>query len=234
MARHLIAALSALALAPQIAGAFEITGANIGLNYSTFAEHGMRDTNKASLNGSLEAGFGPNFSIQTDIGAHQFGILDDSGQNFALHGIYHMSNGASVGAFAGRDWLAGQNLDLWGLEARNTFGMFDVEGNLTFIDGDNGRGNAVGLRSDYAFSNQLSLGGRFDYVDDGSETLTRVGALADFVPQDGMVISGEVGAADLPDDNVEPYVGLGLKMTFGGNRGTTFGSRGLQDILPGY
>jgi hypothetical protein len=234
MAKHLIAALSALAFVPQLAGAFEITGASIGLNYSTFAEDGMRDTNKASLGGSLEAAITPSFSIQTDIASHHFGFLDDSGQSFAAHGIYHMSNGAAIGGFAGRDWMAGNNIDLWGVEARNSFGMIDVEGNLTFLDSDSGRGNSVGLRGDYALSDQFSFGGRFDYVDDGSETLTRVGAIADFAPQNGMVLTGEIGAADLPNDNVEPYVGLGVKMTFGGNRGTTFGSRGLQDLLPGY
>lgn len=228
MRKFLIAALGA-ALLPTVAGA-EITGAEVGGEYSTLADGKARDVNKSTLGGSMEFGFGQ-FGAQVDLKQRYYGLADWDGTTFGLHGIYHMG-ASSVGLFVGKDWIHHDRVENYGLEFGSQLGLIDYQASLGWLDGKHDSGYALTLDGNYALNDQLSIGGKFATT--GMEDdLTRLGATASYEMTPGLIGNAELGVASLKDSDNEVFLTLGLKAVFGSGQGVTFGTRGLQEILPG-
>lgn len=233
MQKLLLLSIGAALALPQAGLATEVTGAEIGLSYSTLADSKARDVNKTTLGGAVELGFGPQFSVQGDIATRYLDGIDESGKNATAHAIYHLPGDMAVGAFIGKDWLAGQSVEYTGLEAAGTMGAIDYEAAFTHMDSEGTHGNQLGLQANYALNPQLGLGGRFDTLHSEGDNMSRLSATAGYRINPGTMLTGELGFVDGDGMDAESFVGIGLKATFGATGGVTFGGRGLQEFIPG-
>lgn len=234
MKRALALALCATTLIPAAAQA-EITNAEVGFDYSTFADGRANDMHKATLGGALEFAISPQFSVQANLAQRYYGLADWDGTTFALHGIWHISDAAAIGGFVGKDWLddGNNNAEFYGLEYKGNTGLITYEAYGTYADGEHDDGYGLGLRGAYAMNDRLSLGARFETMN-ADANLTRLGATAQYEFLPGLQANGELGLADPEDSDKEVFLSLGLKATFGAGQGVTFSGRGVQEILPGY
>lgn len=222
------------ALAPVAALAEgSVTGAELGFNYSSFAEADARDTNKATLSGSLEYAFTNTFAMQADVAQNFYGLSNWNGSVVTLHTLAHLGESFALGGYFGHEWIDGNHVEHYGLEAKQTFGVISVEGELGKIVDGNSDATSMGLSGSYALTDQLSLGGGLRNVDDSGDDYSRVDATAAYTMASGLQLNGGLGIVDKEGDDAETTFGFGVKKTFGGSDGTTFGSRGLQSLLPG-
>lgn len=232
MQKMLLAALGVAFLAPVAASA-EVTGASIGFDYSTFAKSGDWNRHKATLGGSLEYAITPNFSIQGDIAQRYYGVASWQGTTGTAHAIYHMMDGTAVGGYYGHDWMKGKDVNYYGVEASKQIDRVTYEGYLGYIGNNSAlSGMNIGLSGKYAVTEKFDLGASFAAVDNDQD-FTRLGATAGYKFDQGFMVTGELGIEDQARQDKEAYIGIGLKATFGGNNGTTFGGRGIQDLWPG-
>lgn len=229
-------ALGALSLTALPALA-EVSGAELSLGYSGLADGGARDVNKMTLGAGLEFSLAPQVSIQGDLAKTWYGILDGSGESYAVHGIYHLPSGFALGGFAGHDSVSDEGVDFYGLEAGGIFGMMDVEGALSWFDGNGSDGFGVSVKGDYALSDRFAVGGKFATISADDGDAWRVSGTGAYQILPGLQAEGELGLYDGDGMNTETFVGFGVRATFGGDAitrsGTTFGKRGLHDFLPG-
>ena len=228
MQKAIVLALGAMLL-PAVAGA-EITGAEIGGEYSTLADGKARDVNKSTLGGAMEFGFGQ-FGAQIDLKHRYYGLADWDGTTFGLHGIYHLNSG-SIGVFVGKDWIHHDRVENYGLEYASSIGALNYDASYAWLDGRKDDGYAITFDGSVPMNDRLSLGGKFATVQADSD-LTRLGATANYEITPGLMGNAELGVASLEDSDNEVFLTLGLKAVFGANQGVTFGTRGLQEILPG-
>ncbi|SDW20266.1 porin [Litoreibacter albidus] len=232
-----IHALAALALCATIqpAAAFELTGGSVDLGYSAFADD--TDFSKLSLQGSVEAAFTRNFGAQLDLSYHDFNFVNDSGSNMTLHALYHVNEVASLGLFYGRDSDGSTDIDFYGIEGGYEFNNFDAEMYLATGEEAGISGNMFGLEGRYAINEKTGLGGSIDRVNfDGGVDATRIGVKVDHDLTETFNLNAEVGTARLSVPGLsgtETFVGIGAQFKFGAERGTTFGKRGLLDLIPG-
>ena len=94
MQKKLLLALCAAGLLPQT-GMAEVTGAEVGFHYSTFADADANDMNKATLGGALEYAFAPQFTAQADLSQRYYGLTNWDGTTFTLHGSYDAAKSAA-------------------------------------------------------------------------------------------------------------------------------------------
>ncbi|MCU9846572.1 hypothetical protein OEZ60_00945 [Defluviimonas sp. WL0024] len=224
---------STLAFTPAMA--VEVTGGDLAFSYSTFTDD--TDVSKLAVTGAVEIGFTPNFGVQFDAGAHAFNLIDETGTNLTLHGIYHANDQVSFGGFYGNDRLFGDNQDFYGLEAGFDLGAANAEAYLAHADDAGFHVNITGLSGSYGFDHGFTLGGSLQHANfDGGLDVTRFGATGSYAVSPTFDVYAELGtvkAGAFGFSNSEPYVGIGAAMTFGAERGATFGRRGLFELLPG-
>lgn len=233
MQKRVLVAVLAAAFAPLGAMA-EVTGASVGFDYTGLAENGMSGYNKSELGGSMEYSFGPALSMQGDMAMRVLNGTDVDSQGLTLHTIVRPGSETALGFFAGKDWVEGKGIEFYGLEGAGQFGAISYEAALTHVDGHNSDANGLSLRGGYAMSDRFDLGGRFDGYRASGETLSRYAATAGLAISPGLEMTGELGRFDAAGRDTETYIGLGVKATFGGNGGTTFGKRGFMDFAPAY
>jgi len=226
-----VAAISA-AIFAQSALAGEVTGGAIGLDYSAFSEDSAGTVDKQTLWGSVEYGFARDFSVQGDLAFAKFGATDLDASNVTLHGIYHLDDATSFGAFIGRDKLESEGLTFYGVEAGREFGTFDGEAYLGYAEDEGDSGTLFGLSGMYNATESFGFGMDYDRLDVEGSDITTV-ALTTEYRMDRLVLSAEIGQADLDGFGSESYFGLGARMTFGADRGTTFNRRGVVNFIPG-
>ena len=233
MARFIAPALAAVLAVPAIfsaAHAAEVVGAEAGLEFSTFT-HDLDDLNKLTARGSLEIGLTQEFSVQGDFALSQMGFIDDMTEAAGLHAIYNLPT-LSLGAFAGKDWIDGENSHNYGIEAATGDGQITGQGYIGKIYDSRYEGTIFGARADFAAMPDLTVGARYDNIhvddDDGYRlSLTTGYTMGDFR------LTGEIGRADTHNEGAETFLSVGAKMSFGGRSGTTFDQRGVLSILPG-
>lgn len=232
MQKLLLVALCATTFMPHVASA-EVTGAEVGLHYSGLVASGKRDINKSTLGGALEYAVSPQFSVQGDLAQRYYGAGSWKGNTGTAHAIYHADNGMALGAFLGRDWIRGKDSNIYGVEGVQSFGDVRVEGFGGYISGaEENKGATYGLSAAYALNEAWDVGGKFAMVDNDAD-IKRLSATATYAFPAGYSIDAEVGYSDQANEKKEAFVGLGLRATFGGNNGVTFGGRGLQEIYAG-
>jgi hypothetical protein len=216
--------------------AAEVTGGDIVLSYSAFTDEG--DLNRTSLQGAVEYSFGNNFAAQADLGLHNFGLSNEDTTTLTLHGIYHLDDSTSLGAFIGRDRVVGESLTLYGVEAGRDLGRVDVEGYIAGFDDSGIDGIMLGGKGRYAYSEQIGFGASFDYGRiDSSTDLTRLGINADYKFGNGLTLAAEVGQLDANAfgfGGAEAYAKVSVGFEFGAKRGASFDNRSLTRLLPGF
>ncbi|WP_376871628.1 hypothetical protein [Albirhodobacter sp. R86504] len=216
----------------QAAVAGEVTGGALGYSYSAFSDDSAGNVDKNALAGSVEYGFDRQFAVQGDLSFMKFGATDFDGKAFTLHGIYHLDDFTSFGAFITREDVESLGQTSYGLEVGHEMGLMEVEGYIAHGEADDIDGNLFGISALYNATESFSFGLGYDNLDVDSVDASRVALVSEYA-FDRVVISGELGQADIEDLGSESYFELGARMTFGANRGTTFGKRGFLEILPG-
>lgn len=225
---------AATALTAGTAQAFEVTGGSVGLSYSAFADD--TDFNRIGLEGSVELGFNRNFGLQLDAGYDNFDISGLDSNTLGLHGIYHMNEMTSFGAFYTREDVEGFDLDTLGVEAGHEVMNWEFEGYIADIDSDVGGGTMGGIKARYALAEGFGLSGSFDRAESGGDDLSRFAMRLDRDVSPNANLFLEVGSAKVDIGGMsdsEPFVGLGGKIAFGAERGATFEQRGFTRLIPG-
>ena len=209
----------------------ELRGGSLTFGHSAF----VRDTSvsKTSLDGQVEVGFGRSIGLQLDLGISHLNSIGEGSTNATLHGIYHVSDQTSLGLFVGADRLSGQSLDFVGFEVGQEAAKFDIETYIAYGEDSGIDGTIAGFSGRYSVSDSFGIGGSVERGDIGGVGLTRFGLKGDYAATPNIALVAEVGAFDAPGTSTEAFVGLGGKFTFGNERGTTFGKRGVVNLIPG-
>lgn len=220
----------------QTAQAVEVTGGSVGLSYSGFTED--FSVSRIAVDGSVELGFNQNISAQVDLAYNDFNLTGLRATTFGLHGIYHISDSTSLGAFyAFEDSnVRGGDLDIYGIEAGHDAGYVEVEGYLGRINGGATDGDMLGVQARYEFASELGMTGSYDRVSSGGNDLSKFAVQLDRDVAPNVNLFAEIGTARVNGGGLsgnEPFVGLGGKVVFGAARGATFEQRGFSRIIPG-
>lgn len=218
------------------ASAQSFKGAEISGEILTFSEG--EDFTANNYRGSLEFGVVGPFGVQADL---SFYDLEDAEtvRNTTLHLTYDALEFATVGAFYARDSVDGSDASLWGAEAGRSLGPAGGEVYVGFGDNEGADFRAFG------FDGAVDLGGRFSltasaasiHFDEGN--INRLSAGAEWRWGDnGPAIYAEVGRLNATADGLgtasADFIGLGGRIAIGPNRGTTFESRGLFEVLGSF
>ncbi len=223
------AALAVLVSSPLTAQGF--VGAELGIDVFAFSDN--TDLGYTTYNGSLEFGITRNFGVAIDLSRYGLNSFDENVDNVTLHGIYHPSATMSVGAFAGRDYFTGGSIDSLGIEGGAEVLGADLEGFLGRVDNGTDTGTIYGISGAYPFGGNFAATGEVKAADIGGDTLTRAALGAQYRFERGPKLYAEIGTIDVGSSN-EPFFSLGATVALGSQRGTTFGSRSLLDIVPGF
>jgi len=231
-----IISIIALGIVSTPAMAVEISGGDINLKYSELdAEIFGEKLNSFSVDGAVELGFSPNFAAQLDLGYYNFGAIDDNGTTVALHGIYHLNDETSLGAFYGQDELDGDS-DFYGIEAVYETGKFEVEGYIGSTDNEGEDAGILGLYGAYGLTERLDVTGGYQIADLDDGSLDRIEVGLKFKPVDEAVLSVSFGSAEVEafgESGSESFFSIGVEFPLGANKGATFGRRGILQLLPG-
>jgi hypothetical protein len=228
------AMIGAVALmAASTAAALEFIGGNVKLGYSGLTKD--MDYSRAGLTGQAEFGIAPSFSLQTDVGVSKFFEAGETEHNLTLHGIWH-DGVADLGVFYGAERVSGDTKNFYGFEVGQQTELFDVE--LYVGRGENFGWDGImgGVSGRYALTPQFGLGLSYDRADIENLDLSRVAVQADYAVTSDITVGAELGSfrADLDDSwGRETFVGVNAKMSFGAAQGTSFGRRGVLNIIPG-
>ena len=225
---------AALALGATAAQAVEVTGGSVGLSYSAFADE--TDFNRLGLEGSMELGFSRNLGLQIDTAYHDFDFFDINSTLLGLHGIYHVNDATSLGVFYTREESEGEEADIFGLEAGYEVQEWEFEGYIANIDTDAGDATLGGIKARYEMVEGFGLTGSYDRGEEDGGDVSRFAIRLDRDVSANTNLFLEVGSAKAEVggfSNSEPFVGLGGKINFGADRGTTFDQRGTARLIPG-
>ncbi|AXI42869.1 porin [Sulfitobacter sp. SK011] len=230
-----LAVFGATSLWMQAAHAVEVTGGSIGLSYSAFTED--TSVSRVGIDGSVELGFNRNISAQVDLGYSDFNITGLNTTTLGLHGIYHVNDATSFGAFyANENANGGGDADIYGIEAGHEAGQFEFEGYLARVDGATSDGDMLGVMARYEFATALGVTGSYDYVDAAGSDFSKLAVKLDRDVAPNVNLYVELGTAKASSGGLsgtEPFVGLGGKFVFGAERGATFEQRGFTRVFPG-
>lgn len=222
------ALFAALVAAPVVAFGQGFEGAELSAGMMAWTE----DTNlgAASYSGGLEFGVISGIGIALDISRHNWRGEDGNSTTYTLHGLYDVSPAATAGLFVAQDRRDLGNTDIYGLEGATTVSGISVEGYLGRIDGDLGTGTLLGVNGGFAFSDALSATASAGVVN-LAESYTSLSLGGEYRFGSGPTVFAEIGRSDLGGDPATS-VTLGARIDLGA--GTTFGARGITDILPGF
>ncbi|MEJ6398951.1 hypothetical protein [Yoonia sp. 208BN28-4] len=229
----LAAALVVVVAAPASA---QVTGGSLGIEYSTPIDGD--DFGGTAYYGAIEYGFNRDFSVSADLSGYRLDNIDTDASSLTLHGVYHLNETLSVGAFYGLDKLETSDaVGLYGVEAGTEFLGGEVEGYLGQVDGNISTATVLGADGIYSFGNGFSAIGNaaFSFQDDSDVSRIAVGAQYDML--DGPQFYVEVGQTDVEVGGIsddDTFIAVGTRVAIGAQRGTTFGPRSLFEILPGF
>ncbi|QFU08651.1 hypothetical protein PARPLA_02658 [Rhodobacteraceae bacterium THAF1] len=236
-------ALAVLAFG-QARAQVEVTSGELRLGHERFLDdvvvNGDEEVlSRTSLEGALEIGIGySGLGAQFDLGLDRAGLLDDTGVNATVHGLYSLPDGVTLGVFAGHDGFGSLDSTHYGIEGAFDTGLISGEGYLMGL-ADDVSGSAFGIQGGYRVLPSLQVGARLDRanLDDGADA-SRFGLTADYDVTESFSIGAELGVADgdLPGIGSadEGYIGVQATVGFGDKGGSSFDRRGLLDILPGF
>ena len=174
--------------------------------------------------------YDPN-SMRLPVILEQWQTMGSAVPDIAFHGFYEGLDLATVGLFYGRDSIDDGDAELVGLEAATTLMGGDIQGALGSYDGDVGSGSLLSVDARYAFGGFAATG--FAGAMSGDVDGSRIALGAEYQLGAGPTLYGEVGRRSVDDDG-QTYLSLGARLAIGPNAGTTFESRSIFEILPGF
>lgn len=212
----------------------EVTGGSLALSRSGF----LGDTRiaKTAIDGQIELGFGRSFSLQGDLGFSNLDAADQTGVTATVHAIYHVTDQTSLGLFYGADRIGGNTVDFTGFEVGQETAAFDLEAYVAYGEESGVSGNVAGASGRYAVNDSLGVGASIQHGDLDGLGITRIGLQGDVAVAPRFSVSAEIGSVSgsaVGTSNSETFIGLGGRITFGADRGATFGKRGLLNLIPG-
>jgi len=232
-------AILAASVAAGAATAQEFKGAEVSAEILGYTDDS--DVGETTYRGSLEFGVFDGFGIQADLAFHDSRTIDLGSRTTTIHAVYDALDLATVGLFYSHDEVDADSMDgsasLWGLEAGRSFGGMGGEAYFGFLDGEGDDGQVAGLEGTYDITTNISVTGSADFLfADTDATRLAVGGAYRF--GDGAPsVFGQIGRLNIDDstgNDAGTFVTLGAKLAIGPNQGTTFGSRGLFEILSGF
>lgn len=236
MTHHKIIAAALLAVVGSGAMAQGITGGSIGVEVTQPTD--FDEFVGTNYFGAIEYGINRQFAVSADVSSYRFDSLDQDATSATLHGVYHLSDTASLGLFYGQDKLEDDSsINIYGVEGGTEFMGGQVEGYVGMADNESDT-MIYGVDGNYAFTESISLkgGAAFsDSGDDGSASTISVGA--EYTITGGPSLYAEVGNVNVERgviDESETFVGIGARINFGTARGTTFGQRSIFEALPKF
>jgi hypothetical protein len=227
-----------LTLSPAVAMAQGISfeGATLGLDInhnSTF------NYSEGELEGSVELGFGPAFSVQLDLALWDYdGADSDDFYGYGLHGIYDIGTATSVGLFYSQDTWNLDTYDYVGIEGKHVFGAggarpLTVEafyGDYTEQDSSPYEISIAGLDVDWAVGAGFSVNGKVLSVS-GDDNVTILGIGGEYALAQGPRVG--LGYQHQDHDSFEQDV-WSLSLAYDLQGGVTFKQRKWVDALPAY
>lgn len=232
MKRIFLCIMACGALGAPAVQAAEVTGASLGIDYSAFTDDSTGTVSKTALSGSLELGFDRNFGLQGDLSLGRFGLSDADTASVALHGLYHASENASLGAFFGRDEIEGKGYNFYGAEVGFEQGQFNGDAYVAAGEFSSIDGTLMGIGVGYDATEAFTLGASYDSLDVEGYDLSRAQLEAEY-RIDRFALTAQLGSAEIENAGSETYFGLGAKFSFGAKRGATFDQRGVLAVWPG-
>lgn len=214
----------------------QVTGGSLGVEYSAPTDGG--DFGGTTYSGALEYAFNRNFALSLDIAGYRLDNISTDATSATVHGIYHLDEMTSFGVFYGADSLGDADaLALYGLEAGTEFGDADVEAFIGQVEGVNDDALIYGFDANYGFANGFSVIGSGGFTDVDDRSLSRIAIGGQYDLTGGPQFYAEIGNVSAEAGGVEAdqaFVGVGARIAFGAERGTTFEQRSLFEILPGF
>jgi hypothetical protein len=230
------AAIAAVLLAAVSAPASaQVTGGSLGIEYSAPTDGG--DFGGTAYYGAIEYAFNRDISVAADLSGYRLDNINTDASSLTLHGIYHIDETLSVGAFYGVDRVNEGNVALYGLEGGTEFMGGQVEGYLGRVDGTLSTATIVGVDGLYGLSNGFSLTGSVDLSRQDDTDISRFALGTQYDMQDGPQFFAEIGSVSAENGGIaadDTFIGVGARVAIGANRGTTFDPRSLFEILPGF
>ena len=211
-----------------------ITGGTLGVEVD--AQSDLSDLGGTTYFGGLEYAINRDFAIAADVSTYSFDSLADDATSATVHGIYHLSDSASVGLFYGQDWTNGSSANVYGLEGGTEFMGGTVEGFVGMVDGETDA-TIFGVDGNYDWNDAISFTGSaaFGDYEDGNSSLFSIGA--SYTIANGPDLYAEIGSASAESGGIsdsDTFIGVGARINFGAARGTTFDQRSLFEILPQF
>jgi hypothetical protein len=229
-------ALAVAVLVVASPAAAQVTGGSLGVEYSAPTDGG--DFGGTTYSGALEYSFGRSFALSFDIAGYRLDNINTDASSATVHGVYHLDEMTSFGVFYGADSLDGGDAQaLYGIEAGTEFGDADVEAFIGQLEGTNDDALIYGFDANYGFSNGFSAIGSGGFTDVDDRSLSRIAIGGQYEIAGGPQFYAEVGNVSAESGGVEAdqtFVGVGARIAFGAERGTTFEQRSLFEILPGF
>jgi hypothetical protein len=212
------------------AAAFGFEGAQISAE--TLAYSDENDFGSTTYSGGLEFGVGGGIGVGADLSYYGFDALGLDAQNLTLHGLYNINPITDVGLFVSQDSYDGLDTQSYGIEGLASFGGTTVEGYLGKLDGDLAEGSMIGVNGSISLFGGFSANIGFDQASLDSK-VNRMSIGGEYQLGMGPVLYAEYGKVD-DGDLDETYLSFGARLTIGPNQGTTFSSRSVFEIVPGF
>lgn len=229
------AAAVLVSLAAGTATAQGFSGAEVSTGILGFTDD--LDFGEISYRGAVEFGIGPGFGVAADLSYHGWRGLDMDGRNVTIHGLWDGLGFATVGAYLARDSFEGDSANGLGLEAARDFGGLAAQAAIGMVDGEGDRAALLLAEGRFDLAGMAPVDGlaataRFGRLG-GEADATRIGLGAEYSLGFGPTLYGELGHLS-SDGEGETYLSLGARVGIGAKGGTTFGSRGILEVIPGF
>ncbi|SEW10580.1 hypothetical protein SAMN04488515_1071 [Cognatiyoonia koreensis] len=236
MSKQTFITAAVLAVIGSDAMAQGVTGGSIGVEVTQPTD--FDEFVGTNYFGAIEYGINRQFAVSADVSSYRFDSLDQDATSATLHGVYHLSDTASLGGFYGQDKLEdGDSINIFGVEGGTEFMGGQVEGYIGMADND-AETMIFGVDGNYAFSESISFKGGAAFSDSGDEgSASTISIGAEYTITGGPSLYAEVGNVSVDDggtDESETFVGVGARINFGAARGTTFGQRSIFEALPKF
>lgn len=223
-------AATAVVFVPHMTLAQGFEGAELSAEMLAYTE----DTNlgASSYAGGLEFGIIAGIGVGANIARHNWRGEDGNSTSYTLHGMYDVTSTATAGLFVAQDRRDAGDTDIYGIEGATSLSGIGIEGFLGRYDGTLGTGTMLGVNGAFGFTDALSAtasAGIINGEDDISMSTVSLGGEYSFGT--GPTVYAELGQQDLGEDPAT-FVSVGARIALG--QGTTFGGRGLTDLLPGF
>lgn len=211
---------AALIAAASPVFAQEFTGGELGFEYNQLTDDGEIDG--TNYYAGAEVAFSRDFSIGLNVANLDF-VGEDT--RATLHGIYHLNDTSSVGLF-----VAGGDNDTTSVGVEGGMELFggDIGGYIGQISLDDESALAIGLSSNTPIGANFTFFTDFDIVADEQVAVSTNEIGIEYNIAGGPDLFAQYGRIDLDTtggDGSTDYFGVGARIEFGAERGTTFEAR---------